>query len=152
MNRTTAVTAAPGQRRPRRRITWAAAGALAIGTVLAIAPAAMADPDDTIVAPGFPCMGAYATIVGTSAGETIIGTSGDDVISALGGNDYVYGLGGNDKLCGNDGNDYVSGGSGNDELGGQNGNDRLVGGADWDFAHGGAGTDNCSAEFIFDCP
>src|SRR4051812_1411249 len=92
--------------------TAAAVSALALVGVFATAvePAAAA-PLATD-----PCIGATATITGTSGSNFLVGTSGPDVIFGLGGNDTIWGEGGDDLLCGGTGDDRLDGDDGNDTL------------------------------------
>jgi Ca2+-binding RTX toxin-like protein len=95
------------------------------------------------------CLGAIATIVGTSASETLQGGPDRDVIVGLGGNDTIYGADGDDLLCGSGGADLLFGQDGDDTLDGGNGNDELFGGSaidGGDFLIGGAGNDRITAE------
>jgi len=103
------------------------AGAVALASSLAFAPAALAAPNS--------CLGELtetgqfgdrpATIVGTDGDDVIVGTSGPDVIDARGGNDIVRGGAGDDFVCGGPGDDFVHGEEGNDGVDGVN-DDVLV--------------------------
>lgn len=71
------------------------------------------------------CLGAAATITGTSGDDWIYATIRDDVVSALGGNDVVHGRRGDDRLCGGRGSDVLLDGYGRDAVDGGDGFDVL---------------------------
>ena len=51
-----------------------------------------------------PCLGAIATIVGTTGDDILAGSPGNDVIAGLGGDDVISGGLGDDVICGDEGN------------------------------------------------
>ena len=95
------------------------------------------------------CMGARATMVGTSGADEMYGTAWPDVIVGLGGADLIHGNDGDDIICAGpntatsaqagrvQGFDYVFGGSGNDLIVGGAGVDVLLGGKGEDRLYGG---------------
>lgn len=100
---------------------------------------------------GVACGDAYATHVGTEAGEEITTGARGDVVVALEGSDAVSTGDGIDLVCAGPGDDVVAlgdgfadaavGGPGNDLLFGQGGDDRLDGGEGSDRLRGGPGND-----------
>jgi hypothetical protein len=73
------------------------------------------------------CLGAGATMVGTTGDDVLTGTDGDDVIVAQGGTDVVDGRAGNDRICLGEGEDGAMGGAGDDQIEGGPGDDTIAG-------------------------
>jgi Ca2+-binding RTX toxin-like protein len=82
-------------------------------------------PMAVAVASNATCIGAPATIRGTSGSDVIHGTLAGDVASAFAGNDTVYGRGADDRLCGGPGKDVLLDGTGGDLIDGGDGIDLL---------------------------
>jgi hypothetical protein len=122
---------------PRRMVAPIAA-LLLIGGLLPFAAEAAAP------AAARSCLGAVATIVGTSGDDVLHGTPHADVIVGRGGDDRINGRGGDDLICGGAGRDLLSGAGGSDQLDGDGGKDALAGGRGDDELDGGASKDRCS--------
>ncbi|MEL6894307.1 MAG: calcium-binding protein, partial [Actinomycetota bacterium] len=132
----------------RRRRSSSSLVAVAIGLPVLVVGPQFRGGD--VEAAGESCLGAPATIVGTSGADVLTGTEGDDVIVGLDGADTIDGLGGDDVICGGngddaikggDGNDTIDGGNGSDTIDGQGGDDDLTGFNGNDVINGGPGND-----------
>lgn len=116
-----------GARRLVRRLGAAAVIALSVSSAAATSADAVIPP---VQRTPVGCLGAAATLSGTSADDNIVGTSHADVIVGGGGNDRIDGRGGNDRICGGDGDDRLLGGTGSNRLDGGAGVDSCLSASD----------------------